>query len=112
MRQQILYVKNTSYIILVFLKHGNTTIIVLNNAIQNFYKITLYIKVHYILTAGHHFFGCLISKPDNTFQHALLILNGILVRQFQSLFQLVYTQDVAFFLNNFLRHNTDRKSVV
>src|SRR3712207_7239220 len=81
MRQQILYVKNASDIILIFLKHGNTTIIVLNNAIQNFYKITLYIKIYYILTAGHHLFCRFIAKSDNAFQHALLILNGIFISQ-------------------------------
>src|SRR3712207_963175 len=105
MRQQILYVKNASDIILIFLKHGNTTIIVLNNAIQNFYKITLYIKIYYILTAGHHLFCRFIAKSDNAFQHALLILNGIFISQLQGLFQLVYTQNMALFLNDFLRNN-------
>lgn len=57
------------------------------------------IQIYYILSARHYLFGSLITKADNTLQHALFVLDIILVSQLQSLFQIINTQDVIFLLH-------------
>ncbi len=73
---------------------------------QYFWIRTTDIQVNNILSAGHHLLGCFIAKADDTLQHALLVLDIILISQFQSLFQVINTQHMIFLLYNLFCKNS------
>ena len=73
MRQEILNIKYTSYVILIILINRNTRIVIINDTFQDIFIWTADIQIYNILTRSHYLFCCLISKANNTLQHTLLI---------------------------------------
>ena len=105
MRKQAFNIEDTAYIVLIILINWDTAIIIFDNTLQNIRIATMNFDANNILAACHHFLSRLISKTDNPLKHALLIFDLILVCQFQSLFQFIYTQLMVFLLYNFLSQN-------
>ena len=102
MRQQILDIQDTTHVINRVLINGNTRVIILHDTLQHLRECRAEIQIHDILTAGHHLLRCLIAKAHNALQHILLLLQFLLVSQFQCLFQIVHTEHVVLFLHHLL----------
>ena len=89
MRKQILYIKNSLYIIPRFGIYRNTGIGIFHNTFQHFGIRSIDFQVHHIQPGSHHFLSRFLAKTDNTFQNIAFLWNLTLVRQFQSLWKLV-----------------------
>ena len=112
MRKQILDIQDAANIVGIILINRNTTVIIFHDTFQNLRISTVNIQIYYILSARHYLFGSLITKADNTLQHALFVLDIILVSQLQSLFQIINTQDVIFLLHYFFgKHSTFQEHI-
>lgn len=102
MRQQVLYIQYTADIVSVFPIYRYATVVVLNYALQNIGIARTDIQVNNVLAARHHLLGRFVTKADNALQHALLLLNLILVSKLKRLLQIVYAQLPCLFLHDFL----------
>ena len=91
-RQQIFDIKHTTDIILIILIDGNTTVAVVNNEFQHIFIRAANINVSNILAGRHHLFSGLVAKTDNALEHALFVLDVVLIGQFKSLLQIVNAQ--------------------
>ena len=106
MGYQILDVQDTTNIVNRALINRNTGVVILNNTLQHILIRSAEIQINNILTAGHHLFRCLVAKPNDAFQHILLLLQVILVCQFQCLFKVIDTEHMILFLNHLLCQQT------
>ena len=100
MRQQVLDIKHTTDIVSVALVDGYAAVVVFKNALKHLVEIGLHAQVDNILTRGHDFLGCLVAKTNDALQHALLLLDFLLVGEFKGLLQVVDTQDMALLLEH------------
>ena len=111
MGQQVLDIQDTADIVRIVLINRYTTVIVLYNTLQHLSIGALNIQVYNVLAAGHHLLGSFVAKTDNALKHALLVFDIVLVGEFQSLFQLIHTQHMIFFLHHLLgKHSTLQKN--
>ena len=98
--QQVLDIEDASDIVAVVLIDGNTRVVVLDNTLQHLVERRLEVEVNDILAAGHNLLGCLVTKAHNTLQHALLVLDFLLVCQLKSLLQVIDAQEVVLLLHH------------
>ena len=108
MGQQVLNVQDAPDIVTVILIDGDTRVVVLDDALQHLLIGSLEIKVYHILPRGHHLLGRLIAKAYDALQHALLLLDVLLVGQLKGLLQVVNAQHAVFLLHHFLRQTSRR----
>ena len=95
MRQQVLDIEHASNIVGVVLIDGNAAVVVINDTFQHFVERALDVEVYHILPAGHDFLHRLVAKADDALQHALFLLDFLLVGEFKRLFQVVDAQHVV-----------------
>ena len=111
MGQQVLDIQNAADIVRIVLINRYTTVIVLYDTLQHLSIGALYIQIDNVLTTCHHLLGSLVAKTDNALKHALLVLDIVLVGEFQSLFKLIHTQYMILFLHHLLgKHSTLQKN--
>ena len=101
-RQQVLDVEHAAHVVLVFLIHGNATVVVLHNTFQHVSKTATDVEVDDVLTTGHHLLCRLVAKPDDAFQHALLVFDVVLVGELQRLLQIIHAQHMVLLLHHLL----------
>ena len=99
-RQQVLDVEHAAHVVLVFLIDGNATVVVLHNTFQHISKTATDVEVDDVLTTGHHLLCRLVAKPDDAFQHALLVFDVVFVGELQRLLHIIHAQHMP------LRSNT------
>ena len=92
MWQQVFDIEHTADIIRVVLIYRNPTVVILHNTLKYIAETTLDVQVNHILPTGHHLFHGLVTEADDTPQHALIVLDLLLVGQVQRLLQVVHTQ--------------------
>ncbi len=102
--QQVLDIEYPPNIILIILKHGDAAVIVLHYGVQHLLEIGLDINVNDVLSRCHHFFGCFVAKANDAAQHALLVLDVILIGELESLLQVINTELPFLFLHHLLCH--------
>ena len=102
MGQQVLDIEDATDIVSRILIDGNTRVVVLHDALDDFGEGRPEVEVHDVLAAGHHLLGGLVAKADDALQHVLLFLQFLFVRQFQCLLQVVDAQDAALLLHHLL----------
>ena len=65
----------------------------------------MYLDIFDVLTRRHHVIGRLVTKANNTLQHALLVLYVVFVGQLKGLFQVVHAQLAALLGYSLLRNH-------
>ena len=98
MGQEVFDVKNASHVVAIILIDRYARIVVLDNTLQHITERSLEIKINHILATGHDFLSRLVAKTDNTLQHTLFILDILLIREFERLFEIIDTQNVILLL--------------
>ena len=101
-RQQVLDIEDSADIVYRILIDRYARVIVLHNTFDDVGKRRAEVQVNHILTAGHNFLGCLVTKADDSLQHVLFILQLLLVGQLQRLLQVVNAEDMCLFLHHLL----------
>ena len=100
MGQQVLDIKDTADIIDGTLIDGNTGVVVLYNTLQHIRERRTEIEIDDILTTGHHLLGGLVAEAHDTFEHILLLLEFVVIRQFQCLLQIINAERMTLLLDN------------
>ena len=103
--QQVFDVQYATDVVAILLIYRNAAVVVLDNTVQYFCIVRLYVQSHDVLTACHHLLGCFVAKSYDTLKHALFVLDIVLVGQFKGMFQIVNAQYVFLLLHHFLGNN-------
>ena len=90
--KQVFDIQHATNIVGIRFEHRNTAVVIVNDTFQHILKGSIDVEVNDILTAGHHILWSLITKTDDTPQHALLVFDVFLVGEFEGLLQVVNTQ--------------------
>ena len=101
MREQVLDIEHTPDVVYISLIHWDAAVVVLHHTVEHRIEIVLDIQVDNILPWSHDFLCRLITKPDDALQHALLVLDLLLIGEFECLLQVVDAEHMVFLLHDF-----------
>lgn len=112
MRQQVLYIEYSLYIVRRALIYRDAAVVVFHDALQYIGITALYIDGDNVLPDCHYFLDRLVSEAYYSLKHALLVLYVFGICKLKRLFQFVDTEHVVLLLHTFSASMPLRRSML
>ena len=102
MGQQVLDIEDATDVVLVVLIDGDARIVVVNDTLEHVLVAAVDWEIDDILARGHDLLGRFVAEADDALEHALLVLDIVLVGELQRLLQLIDRELAALLLDHAL----------